>query len=58
MNAITTHLMQSTVFAGLIALAALALRANHAAIRHRLWLGASLKFLLPFARYWCRWAAG
>jgi bla regulator protein BlaR1 len=43
------HLLQSTLFAAAAAMAALLLRNNHARTRHRLWLAASLKFLLPFS---------
>ena len=44
-----SHLWQSTLFAALVALLTLALRKNHARWRYRLWLAASLKFLIPFA---------
>ncbi len=43
------HLWQSTLFALLAAILALALRKNQARVRHRLWLAASLKFLIPFS---------
>jgi bla regulator protein BlaR1 len=43
------HLWQSTLFAGVIALLALALRHNRARLRYGLWLAASVKFLVPFA---------
>jgi bla regulator protein BlaR1 len=43
------HLWQSTAFAALIALLTLALRKNRAQIRYRLWLLASIKFLIPFS---------
>jgi bla regulator protein blaR1 len=46
---LTNHLWQSTVFAGAAALLALALRKNYARTRYRLWLIASLKFLIPFS---------
>ena len=49
LTAIANHLWQSTLFAGLAALVALALRKNHARVRYQLWLAASLKFLIPFA---------
>jgi uncharacterized protein (TIGR03435 family) len=42
------HLWQSTAFASVAAVLALALRRHHARTRHRFWLAASLKFLLPF----------
>ena len=46
---IANHLWQSTVFAGIAALLALALRQNHARTRYWLWLIASMKFLIPFS---------
>ena len=42
------HVWQSTLFAAVIALAALALRGSSAAARFWLWTFASLKFLVPF----------
>src|SRR6187200_2875188 len=47
--AVVTHVWQSTLFAAAIGLVTLALRRNGAAVRHALWLTASLKFLVPFA---------
>jgi len=49
LSAVANHLWQSTVFAGVAALLALALRKNQAWIRSWLWLIASLKFLIPFS---------
>jgi bla regulator protein blaR1 len=49
MNAILNHLWQSTFFAALAALLALALRRHRAELRYRIWLAASLKFALPFS---------
>jgi bla regulator protein blaR1 len=43
------HLWQSTIFALAAALLTLAVRKNHARIRHSIWLAASLKFLIPFS---------
>ncbi len=43
------HLWQSTLFACLAALLTVMLRRNRAALRHGLWLAASLKFLVPFS---------
>jgi probable HAF family extracellular repeat protein len=43
------HLWQSTVFAALAGALTLVFRRNNAAIRHQIWLTASLKFLLPFS---------
>jgi uncharacterized protein (TIGR03435 family) len=43
------HLWQSTLFAAIAFLLTLAFRNNRAAVRHALWLAASLKFLLPFS---------
>ncbi|HKE29119.1 MAG TPA: M56 family metallopeptidase [Bryobacteraceae bacterium] len=45
----SSHLVQSTLFAGAAALMTLAFRANKAQVRFWLWLSASLKFLIPFA---------
>jgi uncharacterized protein (TIGR03435 family) len=47
--ALANHLWQSTLFAAVAALLALALRKNRAQTRYTLWLIASLKFLVPFA---------
>jgi uncharacterized protein (TIGR03435 family) len=47
--AVANHIWQSTVFALIVALAALVFRRNRAAVRHGLWLAASAKFLVPFA---------
>ena len=49
LEAVGNHLWQSTLFAALVGLAALAFRKNRAAVRHALWLAASVKFLVPFA---------
>jgi beta-lactamase regulating signal transducer with metallopeptidase domain len=43
------HLWQSTLFCGGAWLITLALRANSAALRHSIWMLASLKFLVPFS---------
>jgi len=43
------HLWQSTLFAALAALLTLALRKNHARVRHAVWLAASIKFLIPIS---------
>ena len=48
-SALANHLWQSTVFAGVAGLLALALRKNHARTRHGIWLTASVKFLIPFS---------
>lgn len=49
MSAFANHLWQSTAFAGLAALLAMALRRNRAHLRYWVWLAASVKFLLPFS---------
>lgn len=49
MNELANHLWQSTVFAAAIGIATAALRRNPARVRYWLWLGASLKFLIPFS---------
>ncbi|SPE30528.1 conserved membrane hypothetical protein [Candidatus Sulfopaludibacter sp. SbA3] len=46
---LANHLWQSSLFAGLAGLMALALRKNRASLRHWLWLAASVKFLVPFS---------
>src|ERR1700722_11832436 len=46
---IANHLLQSTVFAGVVGLLTLAFRKNRAQVRYWLWLSASIKFLIPFA---------
>ena len=43
------HLWQSTLFAAAVWLAVLMLRKKRAAVRHRLWLAASVKFVIPFS---------
>jgi len=49
MNQLANHLWQSTIFAAVIALAAIAMRRNAARLRYWLWLSASVKFLIPFS---------
>lgn len=49
LSALATHLLQSTIFAGVAMLLTLPLRANQARVRHAIWVVASLKFLIPFA---------
>jgi bla regulator protein BlaR1 len=46
---IFNHLWQSTVFAAVVTLLALAFRRNRARLRYGLWFAASVKFLIPFA---------
>lgn len=46
---LSNHLWQTTVFAAVLSLAALAMRRHPARIRHALWVAASLKFLVPFS---------
>ena len=46
---VANHLWQSTLFAAAAWLLTLALRRNRASVRYRLWLAASVKFLIPFA---------
>jgi bla regulator protein blaR1 len=48
-SAVGNHLWQSTLFAALAAVMTLALRKNQARLRYRLWLAASVKFLIPFS---------
>jgi uncharacterized protein (TIGR03435 family) len=47
--AIFNHLWQSTAFAAMAGLLTLALRKNHARVRHGIWLAASIKFLIPIS---------
>jgi len=47
--AILNHLWQSTAGAGIAWLLTLALRKNHARVRHGIWLAASVKFLIPIS---------
>ena len=49
MTPLANHLWQSTIFAALAALLALALKTNQARARHWVWMIASLKFLIPFS---------
>jgi bla regulator protein BlaR1 len=46
---LANHLWQSTLFACVVGLLTLMLRRNSAAVRHGLWLAASVKFLIPFS---------
>ncbi|MGH9241933.1 MAG: M56 family metallopeptidase [Vicinamibacterales bacterium] len=46
---VLAHLWQSTLVIGVVWLLTLALRGNRAHVRHRLWLAASVKFLVPFS---------
>lgn len=46
---LANHLWQSTLFAAAVWILTAILRKNRAAVRHRLWLAASMKFLLPFS---------
>src|ERR1700733_1985 len=48
-SALANHLWQSTLFACVMGLLTLMLRRNRAAMRHGLWLAASVKFLIPFS---------
>jgi uncharacterized protein (TIGR03435 family) len=47
--ALLNHLWQSTAVTVVVALLAIALRANHARTRYWLWALASIKFLVPFS---------
>ncbi|HEY4355770.1 MAG TPA: M56 family metallopeptidase [Acidobacteriaceae bacterium] len=49
MSAVANHLWQSTLFACAMGLLTVLSRNNRAAVRHGLWLAASVKFLLPFS---------
>ena len=47
--ALGNHVWQSTLFAITAGLLTLTLRKNRARVRYWLWLGASVKFLIPFS---------
>lgn len=49
LSGLTNHLWQSTWFAAVIGLLALVFMHARARVRHALWLGASLKFFVPFS---------
>jgi bla regulator protein BlaR1 len=49
LSPLANHLWQSTLCAAVAWLLALALRKNRAAVRYRIWLVASVKFLIPFS---------
>ena len=46
---LANHLWQSTLFTAAVWLVTLLLKSNAASVRHRLWLTASVKFLVPFS---------
>jgi bla regulator protein blaR1 len=46
---VANHVWQSTVFAVAVGLMTIGFRKNRAQVRYWLWLGASLKFLVPFS---------
>jgi bla regulator protein blaR1 len=48
-SGLSNHLWQSTLFACVMGLFTLMLRRNRAAVRHGLWMAASVKFLVPFS---------
>ena len=56
-RALIDHLWQSTLFCAAIWSITLALRTNSAAVRHWLWLLASVKFLVPFSALYLAGAA-
>ncbi|HEY3742744.1 MAG TPA: M56 family metallopeptidase [Bryobacteraceae bacterium] len=49
MTPLVNHLLQSSLCAAVAWLLTLALSRNRAAVRYRIWLAASMKFLIPFA---------
>ena len=57
-GALIDHLWQSTLFCAAVWSITLALRANGAAVRHALWMLASVKFLVPFSALYTVGAAG
>jgi bla regulator protein BlaR1 len=48
-SSLANHVWQSTLVAVVAGMLTLALRKNHAATRHWVWLAASVKFFVPFA---------
>ncbi len=48
-SSILAHLLQSTLFAVLVALFVQAFRSSAARVRYWLWFAASVKFLLPLS---------
>lgn len=46
---LANHPWQSTLFAGVTGLLTLVQQKNRAAVRHGLWVAASVKFLVPFS---------
>jgi bla regulator protein blaR1 len=46
---VANHLWQSTLCAGVAWLVTLTLRRNRAAVRYKIWMAASVKFLIPFS---------
>ncbi len=48
-SGVADHVWQSTLFGCAAGLLALLMRRNRAAVRHGLWMAASIKFLLPFS---------
>src|SRR5215475_11236284 len=49
LSPLANHLWQSTLCAAIVWLLTLTLGKNRAAVRYRLWLAASVKFLFPFS---------
>ncbi|MBC8025145.1 MAG: DUF3738 domain-containing protein [Steroidobacteraceae bacterium] len=56
-GALIDHLWQSTLFCAAVWSITLVLRTNGAAVRHALWMLASLKFLIPFSALYMLGAA-
>jgi uncharacterized protein (TIGR03435 family) len=48
---LANHLWQSTIIVALAGLLAFALRNNRASLRYGIWMGASIKFLIPFSLF-------
>ena len=49
LSPLANHLWQSTLFCFAAWLLALAVRKNRASVRYRIWMAASVKFLIPFS---------
>jgi beta-lactamase regulating signal transducer with metallopeptidase domain len=56
-SALLDHLWQSTLFCIATWMITILMRGNSAAVRHGLWLAASLKFLVPFSAFYLLGAA-
>ena len=49
LSELANHMWQTTIVVGIVAVIARAMRGNRACLRHAMWLGASVKFAVPFS---------